>query len=37
LRDEVLAFAESLGITEWFISISYCGEIAIASVIAVGD
>jgi holo-[acyl-carrier protein] synthase len=37
LRDEVLAFAENLGITGWFISISYCGEIAVASVIAVGD
>jgi holo-[acyl-carrier protein] synthase len=37
LRDEVLAFAQSLGITGWFISISHCGEITTASVIAVAD
>jgi holo-[acyl-carrier protein] synthase len=37
LSDEVLAFAERIGISDWFISISYCGEIAMASAIAVGD
>jgi holo-[acyl-carrier protein] synthase len=37
LSDEVKAFADSLGITDWFISISYCGGIAMASVIAVGN
>ena len=37
LRDEVLEFADSMGITDWFISISYLDEIAVASVIAVGE
>src|SRR5271166_4722770 len=37
LSDEVLAFAQSLGITGWFVSISHCGEIAMASVIAWGE
>jgi holo-[acyl-carrier protein] synthase len=37
LSEEVLAFAESLGICNWFISITYCGEIAMASAIAVGE
>jgi holo-[acyl-carrier protein] synthase len=37
LSDEVLGLAKSLGINDWFISISYCGEIAIASAIAVGE
>jgi holo-[acyl-carrier protein] synthase len=37
LADEVLAFAKSLGVTRWFISISYSGDIAMASAIAVGD
>ena len=37
LSDEVLALAERLGVTEWFISISHCGDITTASVIAVGD
>ena len=37
LSDEVLALAESLGITGWFISISHCGENTTASVIAVGE
>ena len=37
LSDEVLVFAEGLGITGWFISISHCGEITTASVIAVAD
>ncbi len=37
LHDEVLELAKSLGITEWFISISYLEEIAMASVIAVRD
>jgi holo-[acyl-carrier protein] synthase len=36
LSHEVKAFSDSLGITEWFISISYCGGIAMASVIAAG-
>lgn len=36
LSDEVLAFAESLGITDWFISISHCGDVTTASVIAAG-
>ena len=36
LSDEVLTFADDLGITEWFISISHCDEIATASAIAVG-
>jgi holo-[acyl-carrier protein] synthase len=37
LSDEVLAFANGLGITGWFISISHCDEIATASAIAVGE
>lgn len=37
LSDEVKDFSDSLGITDWFISISYCGDIAMASVIAVSD
>ena len=37
LSDEVLRFAESLGITDWFISISHCGEITTASAIAIGE
>ncbi len=37
LSDEVLALAESLGVTGWFISISHCGENTTARVIAVGD
>lgn len=37
LSDEVLTLAETLGITEWFISISHCGDITTASAIAIGD
>lgn len=37
LHDEVLELANSMGITDWLISISYLDEIAIASVIAVGE
>jgi holo-[acyl-carrier protein] synthase len=37
LSDEVLGFASGMGITDWFISISYLDEIATASVIAVGE
>jgi len=37
LRDEALAFAKTLGITDWLISISHCGGITTASVIAVGE
>lgn len=37
LSDEVLALANTQGITEWFISISHCGEITIASAIATGE
>ena len=37
LSNEVLEFAGGLGITDWFISISYCDEIATASAIAVGE
>ena len=37
LSAEVLAFAERLGIADWFISISHCGEIVMASAIAVGE
>jgi holo-[acyl-carrier protein] synthase len=37
LSNEVLEFAHSLGIVEWFVSISHCGELTMASVIAVGD
>jgi len=37
LSDEVLAFAQSLGINEWFISISYADGLAMASVIAIGE
>lgn len=36
LHNEVLEFANGLGITDWFISISYCGDTATASVIAQG-
>ena len=37
LSGEVLELATSMRITDWFISISYLDEIAMASVIAVGD
>jgi holo-[acyl-carrier protein] synthase len=37
LRDEVLEMATGMGITDWFISISYLDETAMASVIAVGE
>jgi holo-[acyl-carrier protein] synthase len=37
LRDEVLTFATSLGITEILISISYCDGTAMASAIAIGE
>ena len=37
LSGDVLAFAKGLGITDWFISISHCGEITMASAIAVGE
>lgn len=37
LSDEVLALATRLGVTEWLISISHCGDITTASVIAMGD
>jgi len=37
LRDEVLELASSMGITDWLVSISYLEEIAMASVIAVGE
>jgi holo-[acyl-carrier protein] synthase len=36
LSGEVKSFADSLRITDWAISISYCGGIAMASVIASG-
>jgi holo-[acyl-carrier protein] synthase len=36
LSDEVLELAVRMGITDWFISISYLDEIAMASVLAVG-
>ena len=37
LSAEVQKLAEKLGITDWFISISYTEELAVASVIAVSD
>jgi len=37
LRDEVLEFAARLGITRWFVSITYSANLAMASAIAVGD
>ncbi len=37
LSNEVKAYADSLGITDCFISISYSGGIAMASVIAAGS
>jgi holo-[acyl-carrier protein] synthase len=37
LSDEVKALAERKGITDWFISLSYTDEIAMASAIAVGE
>lgn len=36
LSNEVKTLADSLGITDWFISISYSGGIAMASVFATG-
>jgi holo-[acyl-carrier protein] synthase len=36
LQDEVLKLATGMGITDWYISISYLDEVAMASVIAVG-
>ena len=36
LSNEVLAQAAELGVTEWLISISHCGEISLASAIALG-
>jgi len=37
LSDEVLAVAKRLGITDWSITISHCGEITTASAIAMGE
>jgi holo-[acyl-carrier protein] synthase len=37
LSDDVLEFANGLAITNWFITISHCGETTTASVIALGD
>ena len=37
LSDEVLGLAVSMGINDWLISISYLDEMAMASVIAVGE
>ena len=37
LHDEVLEFATGMGITDWHISICYLDEVAMASVIAVGE
>jgi holo-[acyl-carrier protein] synthase len=37
LCDEVLQQATGMGITDWFISISYLDDVAFASVIAVGE
>lgn len=37
LSEEVLELATSMGITDWFISISYLDEVAVVSVIAVGE
>lgn len=37
LRDEALAFATKLGITNWLISISHCEDTTTASAIAVGE
>jgi holo-[acyl-carrier protein] synthase len=37
LRDDVMELAAGMGITDWFISISYFDEVAMASVIAVGE
>lgn len=37
LSDEVLVLADSLGITDWHLSISYADGMVIASAIAVGD
>lgn len=37
LSAEVKKLAEKLGISDWFISISYTDELALASVIAAGD
>ena len=37
LSGEVLELASNMGITDWFISISYLDEIAMVSVIAVGN
>jgi holo-[acyl-carrier protein] synthase len=37
LRDEVLELADNMGIAEWYISISYLDDVAMASVIAVGE
>ena len=37
LRDEVLDLAVGMGVSDWLISISYFDEVAMASVIAVGE
>lgn len=37
LSGDVLTFARSMGITDWFISISYAEDVAVASAIAVGE
>jgi holo-[acyl-carrier protein] synthase len=37
LTNEVLALAKSLGVADWFISISYAEGMVVASAIAVGD
>ncbi len=37
LSAEVKEFAEKMGITDWFISLSYTEDVAMASAIAVGE
>lgn len=37
LSDKVLALADSLGVADWLVSISYADGIVMASAIAVGD
>lgn len=36
LTEDALAFAERLGIKDWLVSISHCGDVSMASVIAIG-
>jgi holo-[acyl-carrier protein] synthase len=37
LSDKVKSYATMLGVTDWFISISHCGDTSLASALAMGN